>query len=225
MDLAVISREITGKKVRALRKEGLIPAEIYGNGIPNIHVSVPAKAFSKVLKEAGQTSVVTLLVGKEKRSAMIHEVMRDYLTGDVMHVDFHQIRMDEKISAKVPFVFTGEAPAVKEKGAVINKAVLEVEVEALPGDMPHEITIDLSVLKDIDQSIHIKDIPHPHGVKFLIEENAAVVTATPPRAEEEVVPVEPVDVSAVKVETEEKKAERQAEKTKEGTAKDEKPAA
>jgi len=132
MDLAVTSREITGKKVRSLRKEGLIPAELYGRGIKNVHLAVPAKDFNKVLKESGTTTVVTLMIGKEKRAAMIHDVGRDFLTGDIIHVDFHEIRMDEKITAKVPLEFTGDAPAVKEKGAVVNKSMSEIEVEALP---------------------------------------------------------------------------------------------
>ncbi|HVM77199.1 MAG TPA: 50S ribosomal protein L25 [Candidatus Paceibacterota bacterium] len=215
MDLAVKTREIIGKKVRALRREGMVPAELYGHGIENVHLAVSAKEFNKVYKEAGQTGVITLLVGKEKRPAMIHEIMRDSVTGDFLHVDFHQIRMDEKITAKVPLVFAGEAPAVKEKGAILNKAILEIEVEALPASMPHEITVDLASLKELNESIYVKDIKRPHGVKFLVEDTAAVVTATEPKAEEEA-PAPAMDVTDIKVETEEKKAERQAEKAKEG---------
>jgi large subunit ribosomal protein L25 len=214
MDLAVTSREITGKKVRTLRREGLIPAELYGRGVKNIHIAVPAKDFNKVLKEAGTTTVITLTLGKEKHSAMIHEVGRDYITGTISHVDFHEIRMDEKITAKVPLEFTGEAPAVKAHGAVINKSMSEIEVEALPNDMPRQIAVDISTLDELDKTIYVKDIPHPRGVEFLVSPETAIATATPPAPEEEVVPVEAVDVSAVKVETEEKKAERQAEKDK-----------
>lgn len=217
MDLAVTTREIVGKKVRGLRKEGLIPAELYGHGVKNVHLSVPVKDFNKVFKAAGSTTVITLLIDKEKKPAMIHEVGRNFLTGEVMYVDFHEIRMDEKIKAKVPIEFTGEAPAVKSFAAVVNKAMTEIEVEALPNDMPHNITVDLTSLDALDKSIYVKDLPHPHGVKFLVDEETAVATATPPAPEEVVVPVETVDVSTVKVETEEKKAERQAEKAKEGT--------
>ena len=183
-----------------------------------MHLAVPVKDFNKVLKEAGTTSVITLTLGKEKRSAMIHEVGRNFLTGEVLHVDFHEIRMDEKITAKVPLEFVGEAPAVKEKGAVVNKSMSEIEVEALPHNMPRQITVDLSSLDDLDKTIYVKDIPHPKGVEFLISEETAVATATPPAPEEVVAPVETVDVSAVKVETEEKKAERQAEKAKDEKA-------
>jgi len=212
MDLAVQNREVTGKKVRALRKQGLIPAELYGHGKKNAHLSVPTKDFNKIFKEAGSSTVVNLSLGKEKHPAIIHEVMRDYLTGDVMHVDFYEVRMDEKIKAMVPLEFTGSAPAVKEKNAVLNKAMTEIEVEALPNDLPHSITVDVSVLADLDQSIYVKDLKKIKGVEFLVEDDAAIVTATPPAPEEVAAPVAEVDVSAVKVETEEKKAERAAEK-------------
>ncbi|HVN26222.1 MAG TPA: 50S ribosomal protein L25 [Candidatus Paceibacterota bacterium] len=218
MDLAAQPREITGKKVRALRREGLVPAELYGHGIKNMHLSVGVKDFNKILKAAGATTVVNLVINKEKRPTLIHEVGRDFLTGDIVSIDFHQIRMDEKITAKVPLEFTGEAPAIKEKGAVLNKAMAEIEVEALPNDLPHSITVDLSALDDLDKTIYVKDLSVPKGVEMLVEPETAVVTATPPVAEEEPVVAETVDVSAVKVETEEKKAERQAEKTKDEKA-------
>lgn len=217
MELAVKSREITGKKVRTLRREGLIPAEIYGHGLKNVHISVPAKDFNKVFKAAGSTTVVTLLVEKTKKPAIIHEVSRDYLTGDVVHVDFYEVKMDEKIKTKVPLEFIGEPRAVKEKGAVLNKSMAEIEVEALPSDLPHAITVDVSILAELNQSIYVKDIPHPKGVTFLVDAETAVATATPPAPEEEVAPV--MDVSEVKVESEEKKAERAAEKEKETPAK------
>jgi large subunit ribosomal protein L25 len=216
MDLTVASREILGKKVKALRKEGLIPAEIYGHGQNNVHITVTRKEFAKAYKEAGSTTVVTLLLDKKKVPVIIHDVTIHPVLDDVTHVDFYQVKMDEKITTMIPLEFVGESPAIKEKGAIINKAMSEIEVEALPGDLPHSIKIDLSVLKDIDESIYVKDIPHPKGVEFLVEEDTAVASATEPAPEEEVAaPAETVDVSAVKVETEEKRAERQAEKTKE----------
>ncbi|MGC9968558.1 MAG: 50S ribosomal protein L25 [Minisyncoccia bacterium] len=223
MDLAVQKREKFGRQTKALRAEGLIPAELYGHGLANIHLSVPVKDFTKVFKEAGMNTVVTLLVEKDKRPALIYEVMHDAITGEVAHVDFYQVRMDEKIKAKVPLEFTGEAPAVKEKGAILNKSMSEVEVEALPQDLPHKLLVDLAALDDVNKSIYVRDLVVPKGVEVLIEENTAVATATPPapKEEEKVVEEPVVDVSAVKVEGEEKKAERAAEKV-EKTGKTEK---
>lgn len=217
MDLAVSKREAFGKKVKALRGEGLIPAELYGRGVKNAHLSVTAKEFAKVFKEAGTNTVVTLLVENSKTPALIYDVVRDALTNEIAHIDFYQVRMDEKITTKVPLKFIGEAPAVKAMGAIVNKSMFEVEVEALPQDLPHSLTVDLSVLDDINKSVYIRDIAVPAKVKLLVDENTAVATATPPAKEEEkVVEETPVDVTAVKVETEEKKAERQAEKAEKG---------
>ena len=212
MDLSVKTRDVLGKKVKALRREGLIPAELYGHGFENIHLALPAKEFNKVLKEAGSTSVVTLLLGKEKKSAMIHEVARHSITSEVIHVDLHQVRMDDLVKAHVPLEFIGEAPAIKTQSAVINKSMSEIEVEEFPQDLPHGIVVDLSVLDELDKTIYVKDLKRPRGVTFLIDAETAIATATPPAPEEVIAPVETVDVSAVKVETEEKKAERDAGK-------------
>jgi large subunit ribosomal protein L25 len=212
MDLAVKTRDVLGKKVKALRKEGLIPAELYGHGFENVHLALPAKEFNKVLKEAGSTSVVTLLLGKESKSAMIHEVARHPITSEVIHVDLHQVRMDELVKAHVPLEFVGEAPAVKTLNAIINKSMSEIEVEAFPQDLPHNIAVDLSALDAFGKTIYIKDLKRPKGVTFLIDAETAVATATEPAPEEVAAPVEAVDVSAIKTEGEEKKAERDAGK-------------
>lgn len=220
MELSVQKREKLGKAVKALRREGLIPAELYGHGIENLHLAVPAKDFLRVLKDAGTSTIVNLLIGTEKRPAIIHEVGRNYLTGEVDHIDFYQVRMDEKIKAKIPLEFLGIAPAVKDKGGILNKSVSEIEVEALPGDLPHRLEIDLSVLSELNQSIYVKDIAVPKGVKVLVDPETPVLTVTEPLPEEVVAAAPaPVDVGAVKVETEEKKANREAgkaEKTEKG---------
>jgi len=214
MELSVQPRAIVGKKVRTLRKEGLIPAELYGHGIKNVHLSVPAKEFAKFFKEAGETTIVTLHLGKEKHPVMIHEVLHDRVLSDIVHVDFYEVRMDEKIRAHVPVEFIGESPAVKEFAAIINKAIAEIEVEAFPQDLPHSFIVDLTALDAIDKSIYVKDLVVPKGVTVHVDADMAIATATPPKAVEEVVVEEtPVDVTAIKSEAEEKKAERDASKT------------
>lgn len=211
MDLAVQERTLFGKKTNALRREGFVPAELYGHGSQNAHLSVAAKDFSKIYAAAGENTVITLVVGTKKVPAIIHHVSRHYLSGDPVSIDFYQVRMDEKITAHIPLEFIGESPAVREKGAVINRSMAELEVEALPADLPHSLKIDLAALDDIDKTIYVRDIATPKGVTFLVEGDTAVATATAPRVEEE--PAAPVaDVSAVKVEAEEKVAERAAGK-------------
>jgi large subunit ribosomal protein L25 len=216
MELAVHAREKFGKAVKLLRGQGLIPAELYGHGFPNAHLAVPAKDFRKAYKEAGESTIITLIVAGKKHPALIYNVQRDSVSDEVVHVDFYQVRMDEKIKTHVPLEFLGEAPAVKEHGGILNKSVAEIEVEALPGDLPHTLKIDLSKLTALNQSLYVKDIVVPKGVKFLIDPGTAVATVTEKMAEEVVAPVA-VDVAEVKVETEEKKAERDKEKVeKEG---------
>jgi large subunit ribosomal protein L25 len=202
-----------GKQVKSLRKDGLIPAELYGHGTKNEHLSVSAKEFNKVYKTAGSSTMLTLTVGKEKTSAMIHDIVRDSVKSDIIHVDFYQVRMDEKITAHVPLEFIGESLAVKEKNAVINHSLAEVEVEAFPQDIPHTIVVDLSALTDIDTSIYVKDLVMPKGVEVQVEGDTVVATATEPLPEEVVEPVaETADVAAIKTEGDEKKAERDAGK-------------
>lgn len=211
MDLQVQKREKFGKALKSLRKQGFIPAEFYGHGMKNEHLLVKRKEFEKVFKIAGENTIINLERDEVKSPALIYEVARDYLTGEVIHVDFYGVRMDEKIQAKIPVDFVGESPAVKEKNGVINKTISEIEVESLPGDLPQRFTVDLSSLKDLDQSIYVRDLAVPSGVKILIDPATVIVTVTPPVKEEEI-PAQPVDISAVKVETEERKAEREKEK-------------
>ncbi len=220
MDLSVKTREKFGKAVKVMRREGMIPAELYGRGLKNIHLAVPVKEFKKAYQEAGTNTVVNVVVGAEKHPALIHDVVRNYLTENIEHIDFYQVRMDEKIKAKIPLAFMGESAAVKEKAAILNKAMVEVEVEALPADLPHRISVDLSALDDLNKSVYVKDLTIPKGVKVLVDEGTVVVTATPPAKEEEKVVAEaPVDVTVVKVESEEKKVERAAEKAAKEEAK------
>ncbi len=213
MELVVQKREKFGKAVRSLREQGLIPAELYGRGIKNLHLAVPAKDFLKTWKQAGANTVVNVLVENRKHPVLIYDVKKDYLTGEVEHVDFYAVRMDEKIKAKIPLEFVGEAPAVKEKSGILNKAMAEIEVEALPANLPHSFEVDISSLDDINKSIYVKDIKVPKDVSVIVDPETVIATVTPPAKEEEKVEA-PVDMSAVKVEGEEKKAERAAEKVK-----------
>lgn len=221
MDLAVQKRKKLGKAVKSLRREGLIPAELYGRGRENVHLSVPAKDFLKVFKEAGTNTVVNLLLeqdpstgsGQVRVPVLVYDVSENYLSSEIDHVDFYAVRMDEKIKAKIPIEFLGVAPAVKDKGGILTKSMGEVEVEALPGDLPHKFAVDLSSLDDLNKSIYVKGLKAAKGVKILVDPETPIATITPPAPEEEKKEEEVADVNAVKVETEEKKAEREAGKT------------
>jgi large subunit ribosomal protein L25 len=212
IELPARKREKFGKANRSLRKAGNIPAELYGRGIANLHLMVKRKDFDKVFQEVGETGIVELVVDGERRPVLIHSLQRDYLSREVVHVDFHQIRMDEKITAHVPLEIVGESPAVKSQGGILNRTISELEVRALPSDLPSKFTVDISGLTELNQSVYVRDLKIPPGVEILISPETVLLTVTPP-TEEEVAPAAPTAPAEVKVETEEKKAEREKERT------------
>ncbi|MEK7086760.1 MAG: 50S ribosomal protein L25 [Patescibacteria group bacterium] len=178
MELKIAERKILGKRVKSLRKQGLIPAEIFGHGIPNKHITVPAKDFGKIFKEAGEHTIINLAAeGEKKIPALVSEVQYNTLKGEILAVDFHQVRMDEKIQTKVPVEFKGEAPAVKN-GFVVLNVLNEIEIEALPTKIPHRIEVDLNSLETPGQSIRLTDLKIPADVKILTPADAVIVTVS-----------------------------------------------
>lgn len=184
MELSVKNRTIFGKKTGALRTSGWIPAELYGRGIKNMHLSVSAKDFMKLERAGAGHAMVTLLTedGK-KHPAIISDVARDHLSDIVLALDFLLVRLDEKIRTRVPVEFTGEAPVSKE-GLVIVKVMNEMEVEALPSHLPQHIAVDLSPLVAVGSTIHVGDLKLPHGVKIISSDDAVVVTVADKAKEE-----------------------------------------
>src|SRR3989338_6629812 len=150
-------RMVLGGKVKALRKSGYIPAVLYGKGQESIPLQVPVKDFGKALKEAGESTLVYLNVGGQSYPTIIHDVAKDTLTDGILHADFYKVRLDEKIKTNVPVVFVGESPAVKDLGGIFVRNVNELEVEALPQNLPHELKIDISALKNFCDQILFKD--------------------------------------------------------------------
>ena len=217
MELQATFRE-ADKPLKQVRKNGQIPAVFYGHGMENRALVIERKAFQSVYKQAGENTVVTLSLGDVKQPSLIYDVQHHPVSGEVIHVDFYGVRMDEKIIAAIPLEFVGEAPAVKEKSGIVAKAFTEIEVEALPADLPHSIIVDLSVLTDIDQTLYVKDLHVSPKVKIVPDAETAVVTVTPPAKEEEIAPPA-MDVADVKVESEEEVAKRAADKEAEPNVK------
>ena len=215
-------RDIFGKKVKSLREEGSVPAVLYGPGVENMALAVDLKEAENIYKEAGENTIVKLKIKGDKtpeRNVLIYAASRDTLGGQLIHIDFLQVRMDQAIKAAVPLEFIGESAAVKSEGGILVKNIHEVEVEALPADLPREITVDISSLNTFKDAILIKNLPVPAKVKILAEPELVVAQVQPPRSEAELEALkeEVVEkVEEVKVETEEKKearAEEEAEKT------------
>lgn len=221
-------REEVGKHLGLLRSSGYVPAVLYGSGKNAEPIKIKTGDFTRAYNEAGESTLVDLEVGGKPVKVVIHDISRDPVSRRFLHVDFYRVRMDKKLRIKVPLSFEGTAPAVGEHGAILVKNIHEVEIESLPGDLPHNIKIDLGRLVSVGDVIHISDIILPAGVKILKDPKEAVIIAEEPRSEAELESLKetPVtsDVSEVKVVSEEEKKKKEAEEAalKEAEAKEKK---
>lgn len=204
-------RTVFGKRVRNLRKQGVLPAVLYGGGKKNIALSIIERAFEKMRKSVGESSLVELHVdGGGTENVLIHDIDRDPLTHKPRHVDFLRVRMDELLRVAVPLRFEGESPAVKE-GGILVKVMHETEIEALPANLPHEIMVDLSRLAVIGDRVILANLLLPKGVSFVNDPGSVVVLIEEPRAEEEALSSESAQIGAIEVAKEKKEKEKEEE--------------
>lgn len=214
------SRAITGRQVKTLRNEGLVPGVIYGHGFNPLTLQVNSKDFEKAYKQAGQSTIVYLDLEGQNYPTIIQDVALDPVSDKFLHADFYKVRLDEKITAHIPVVFVGESPAVKDLQGILVKNINELEVEALPTDLPHEISVDISVLRNFHDSITVGDLKLGNKVELKAKPEDAIVLVQEPRSEEELkaeleTPTATAeDVEVIKKEKEEEVAEEgEAEKT------------
>ena len=213
MELVTQKREKFGKATSELRAAGLIPAELYGKGIKNEHLAVPVKDFRKVFKQAGESTLIDVMVDGQKRPAMIYDVATDPVTDEILNVDFYQVRLDQKIKIRVPLEFIGESLAIKDEHGILVKPMQELEVEALPNKIPHSIKVDISKIVHIGEVVNVGQLNLGDEVKILADNTAVLATVTAQMTEEQEAKLaEAVKPEDIKVETEEKKAERDAAK-------------
>lgn len=201
LKLKVSSRKLTGRKVKQLRAQGILPANVYGKGVKSVSIQQPLKDFIVAFKKVGETGILELFVDKETkpRPVLVHHVQQHPVTDEILHVDFRQVDLTETVTVKIPVEITGEAPAIT-KGGVLIQLINEVEVEALPADLPDKFTLDVSKLEEIGQGLSLKDLKVSAKVKLLTENlEELVVKIESPIKEEEVKPVEaaPVQGEAV----------------------------
>jgi large subunit ribosomal protein L25 len=184
--LAAQTRPEQGKKVKSVRLAGKIPAVLYGKKISAQSLSLDYVAFEKVLNSAGESTLVDLVVDNNPPvKVLIQDYQMDPVKNLYTHVDFHQVSMDEKIHAEIQFEFVGESMAVKTGGVLLTN-LQSIEVECLPGDLVHEIKVDISKLATYDDVIHVKDINLPSGLKVLYHELEDVIALVQePRSEKE----------------------------------------
>jgi large subunit ribosomal protein L25 len=226
--LSAQKRTITGRKVKNLRQEGLVPANVFGKNTDSVAITLKKDELTKVFGEAGETGIVKLAIAddKEERPTLIQNIQRDPLTDEPLHVDLRQIILTEKITAMIPVELTGESPAVAQKLGILIQTVNELEVEALPLDLPENFVVDVSKLANVDDEVTLKDLSFDRSkIKPSAEENTVLVKIEPLAKEEkvEVPPVEevpaeeaaPVEGEAAPVEGEKAKPEEKKEEKKE----------
>ena len=182
-----------------INMDGCIKAVVYGPVYKPVSIVVNQNDFTKLYKVAGESTVVTLKGLKADQDVLIHDIQRNVRNGEIIHADFYALEKGKKITVHVPLVFVGVSEAVKTYGADLIKNIFEVEVEADAKDLPHEIEIDISELKEVDDHISIADIKAPKGVEILNHADDVVVTVSKHEEEKEEDTATDIDMSAIEV--------------------------
>ena len=175
LKLTVEKRKIFGKKLKKLRRDGILPANIYGKKVKSVSVQVPYKEFEKIFKEAGETGVVDVEVDGAIHPSLIHNIHHDYLNNRALHVDFFEVNLKEKVKTSVPLLAKGEAKAISDKLGLLLQPLTQVEVEALPMDLPEHIEINVEALAAVGDQITIGQIKAPTGVTILTDPNQVAI--------------------------------------------------
>jgi large subunit ribosomal protein L25 len=179
-------REERGKQAAKLRKSGQLPGVIYGNGVDPTAVSLDAKEAERVYQRAGGNKIIQVQLGEgAAKNVLFHDVQSDGRTGQLIHADLYVVKMDEAIKTEIPLHYTGESTAVYQQEGTLLKNLETIEVEALPGNLPESIEVDISVLDDFEKSIHVSDLKIPQDVTLLSDPEELVAKVEPPRSEEE----------------------------------------
>ena len=173
-------REVIGKKVKSLRREGLLPAVIYGSGMDPKPITLSTKEARQTLGMIGANTLVTIKLGKKEHLALVRDIQREVIMRDLLHIDFQAVSLEETITSTVPIVPTGEAPAIKDFDALLINSMDELQIEAKAKDLPDTITVDVSGLLEIGDNILVKDLIIPGEVKILDDPEEIVIVVTAP---------------------------------------------
>jgi large subunit ribosomal protein L25 len=191
--LKATRRDVTGKQVKAMRRAGQLPAVIYGRRLEPIAISLDAHSAGLALGKLTSSSLVTIELDGQEYPTLVREKQRNYIKGDLTHVDFMAVNLTEKLRASVRIEFTGLSLAVKDYNAVFVHGLDALEVECLPTDLPERVTVDIGLLKQIGDAIHVSDITMADNIRILDDPDTMVAIAAAPKVEEEA----PVAVEAV----------------------------
>ncbi len=196
------------KIVAGLDMTGKMKAVCYGAKFPSTPIVVDAKEFSKLYKEAGESSVITLKGLDSDQDVLIHDIQKDVVKGIIFHADLYVVEKGKKVQVHVPLVFTGVSNAVKALGADLVKVMHEVEVEAEAKDLPHEVEVDLSKLAEVEDHITVADLPAIKGVTFVTGAEEVIAIAAKHKEETEEAVTE-IDMSAIEVSDQKGKKEEE----------------
>ena len=204
IELQAEKRESVGKALNSLRKDGFLPSVVYGHNFEAVPIQIKYTDFEKAFKKAGESTLINLKIGNKEEPAVIKDIQKDPVTDRIIHADFYKVNLKEKIKAKITLVVIGESEAVRN-GGILVKTVNELEVEALPQDLPHELQVDISRLQNIGDHILIKDISVSDKIKIEAGPDDIVALIQAPREEavEEAAPPSVEDVEVIKKEAKE----------------------
>jgi large subunit ribosomal protein L25 len=209
-------REVKGKQVGRLRREGKLPAVIYGHGLKPTSLTLDLKEATKTMESLTGSSIVTLELDGKENAALVREKQRDYIRGTLLHVDFQAVSLTEKLRTEVEIEVTGFAPAVKDFNGVLVTNLEEVEVECLPQDLPERIKVDVSGLLKIGDAIYVRDLPAIENVTILSKPEELIVNITATK-EEPVVEEVPVEAEVEEEPEVIEKGKKEEEVPEEGT--------
>lgn len=183
VELTVAQRSVLGKKVKALRRRGITPANIYGHRIDSEAVEVDSVTLVHTLKVLERNAILSLRIEGEKgeRPVIVREVRRDILNDKILHVDFYQVSLAERMKADVPIILVGKSPAVEDLGGILLQGLDSIAVEALPADIPPHVEVDISSLTAFGSSVHVRDLVIDPKVHVLAEGDSVITSVAPPR--------------------------------------------
>ncbi len=212
--LKAVKRDVTGKQVKAMRREGQLPAVIYGRHLEPIAISLEAHAASLVMSKLSSSSLVTIDLEGKEYPALVRERQRNFIKGNLTHIDFMAVDLTEKIRATVRLEFVGVSGAVKDYNAVLVKNIEKLEVECLPTDLPERLAIDIAALALVGNSIRVRDLAISDAIRILNDEDETIAVAAAPKTEAVDAAAVPgaVDAAAPGLSVERGKKEEEAKK-------------
>jgi len=192
-----------GRKVKSIRAEGFVPAHVFGHKVKTEHIQVKATEFAKVFEKVGETGIIALTIGDQKKPVLVKDTQVHPATDSLLHIDFYQVNLSEKVKVNVPVEIIGESPAVEKKIGLLLTPITEIEVEALPADLPESIAIDISNLGEIGDEIKVKDLKVDRSkIEILADEELVVA---------QIGELVTKEMEAIEAEVEAEQAEAQAE--------------